>query len=424
MSRNTYAEIAQKIDDLFASRESRTYIIKNATRVDARGIAHNAWIVVVDGVIQQTGFRDTDLTSFISSSGLENKVGSTKSVSVIDANGDFLAPGYIDLHSHGAWESSFDDGVDGIRIARAYHLIHGTTRQVLSLITNPLNVMRENLRVVKNIMDNRPDVLGSHLEGPFLALSRKGAHDPKCLVDPTPERVEALLEAADGSLRQITLAPEREHGIEAIRRFAEAGVIPALGHCDADYDLARAAFNNGSTLMTHVFNAMNGIHHRNPGPIPAALEDSRVTIELINDGFHVENPVLRMIWNSGKHRIALVTDSMAATGCADGSYKLGALDVTVKDGHARLVSNGAIAGSTLILEVSVMRAVKELGFGLPEAIEAATLVPAHALGIDKPNDITGAPLGMIERGYAADMLLLNSGDLTVKHVWCDGYKIS
>ena len=100
MSRNTYAEVAQKIDDLFASRESRTYIIKNATRVDARGIAHNAWIVVVDGVIQQTGFRDTDLTSFISSSGLENKVGSTKSVSVIDANGDFLAPGYIDLHSH------------------------------------------------------------------------------------------------------------------------------------------------------------------------------------------------------------------------------------------------------------------------------------------------------------------------------------
>lgn len=105
----------------------------------------------------------------------------------------------------------------------------------------------------------------SHLEGPFLALSRKGAHDPNCLVDPTPERVEALLEAADGTLRQITLAPEREHGMEAIKRFVEAGVIPAVGHCDADYKTARAAFNAGSTLMTHMFNAMNGIHHRKPG---------------------------------------------------------------------------------------------------------------------------------------------------------------
>lgn len=424
MSKNTYAEAAQKIDDLFASRENRTYIIKNATRVDARGIVPNAWIVVVDGVIQQTGFRDTDLTSFISSIGLESKVSSTKSISVIDANRDFLTPGYIDVHAHGAWEHSFDDGIDGIRVARAYHLLHGTTRQVLSLITNPLDVMQENLRNVKQIMSNRPDILGSHLEGPFLALSRKGAHDPKCLVDPTPERVEGLLEAADGSLRQITLAPERQHGIEAIKRFVAAGVIPAVGHCDADYDLARDAFNNGATLMTHVFNAMNGIHHREPGPIPAALEDSRVTIELINDGFHVDNPVLRMIIGAARHRIAFVTDAMAATGCADGAYKLGALDVTVKDGHARLVSNGAIAGSTLILEVAVMRAVRELGVGLPEAIEAATLTPAKAFGFDKLNAVTGNPLGLVEKGYCADVLLLDAGDLAVKHVWCDGRAIS
>ena len=424
MSKNTYAEAAQKIDDLFASRENPTYIIKNATRVDARGIVPNAWIVVVDGVIQQTGFRDTDLTSFISSSGLESKVSSTKSISVIDANRDFLTPGYIDVHAHGAWEHSFDDGIDGIRVARAYHLLHGTTRQVLSLITNPLDVMQENLRNVKQTMSNRPDILGSHLEGPFLALSRKGAHDPKCLVDPTPERVEGLLEAADGSLRQITLAPERQHGIEAIKRFVAAGVIPAVGHCDADYDLAREAFNNGATLMTHVFNAMNGIHHREPGPIPAALEDSRVTIELINDGFHVDNPVLRMIIGAARHRIAFVTDAMAATGCADGAYKLGALDVTVKDGHARLVSNGAIAGSTLILEVAVMRAVRELGVGLPEAIEAATLTPAKAFGFDKSNAVTGNPLGLVEKGYCADVLLLDAGDLAVKHVWCAGRAIS
>lgn len=383
MSKDVYLDAVKKIDDSLKSNEERNFVVRNVNVVDARGIVPNSWILVSDGVILETGILDEDLALAISTRGL-----SASDLSVVDGRGCFATPGYIDLHAHGAWEHSFDDGAEGIAIARAYHMLHGTTRQVLSLITNPLDVMQENLRTVKRVMQTRPDVLGSHLEGPFLALSRKGAHDPNCLVDPTPERVEALLEAADGTLRQITLAPEREHGMEAIKRFVEAGVIPAVGHCDADYKTARAAFNAGSTLMTHMFNAMNGIHHRKPGPIPAALEDSRVTIELINDGFHVENPVLRMAFDAAPNRIAFVTDAMAATGCADGAYKLGALDVTVTDGHARLVSNGAIAGSTLILEVAVERAVKELGIGLSAAIAAATLIPARALGVDKPNAIT------------------------------------
>ncbi|MFU0534827.1 N-acetylglucosamine-6-phosphate deacetylase [Bifidobacteriaceae bacterium NR026] len=419
MSKNAYLDAVNKIDDSLKSSEGRNFVVRNVSVVDARGIVPNAWILVKDGVILETGILDEDLALAINACGLR-----ASDLSVVDGRGCFAAPGYIDLHAHGAWEHSFDDGAEGIAIARAYHMLHGTTRQVLSLITNPLDVMQENLRTVKRVMQTRPDVLGSHLEGPFLALSRKGAHDPNCLVDPTPERVEALLEAADGTLRQITLAPEREHGMEAIKRFVEAGVIPAVGHCDADYQTARAAFNSGSTLMTHMFNAMNGIHHRKPGPIPAALEDSRVTIELINDGFHVENPVLRMAFKAAAGRIAFVTDAMAATGCADGAYKLGALDVTVTGGHARLVSNGAIAGSTLILEVAIKRAVKELGIGLPEAIAAATLVPARVLGVDKPNAITSAPLGLVEKGYAADLLLLNPGTLAVEHVWCDGHKIS
>ena len=419
MSKNAYLDAVNKIDDSLKSNEGRSFVVRNVSVVDARGIVPNAWILVKDGVILETGILDEDLALAINACSLR-----ASDLNVVDGGGYFAAPGYIDLHAHGAWEHSFDDGAEGIAIARAYHMLHGTTRQVLSLITNPLDVMQENLRTVKRVMQTRPDVLGSHLEGPFLALSRKGAHDPNCLVDPTPERVEALLEAADGTLRQITIAPEREHGMEAIKRFVDAGVIPAVGHCDADYQTARTAFNSGSTLMTHMFNAMNGIHHRKPGPIPAALEDSRVTIELINDGFHVENPILQMAFNAAPNRIAFVTDAMAATGCADGSYKLGALDVQVTDGHARLVSNGAIAGSTLTLDVAIKRAVKELGIGLPAAIAAATLVPARALGVDKQNGITNAPLGLVEKGYAADLLLLNSGTLAVEHVWLEGHKIS
>ena len=164
---------------------------------------------------------------------------------------------------------------------------------------------------------------------------------------------------------------------------------------------------------------MNGSHHREPGPIPAAVEDPRVTIELINDGFHVQNPMVRLGFGFAPHRTAFVTDAMAATDCPDGHYLLGALDVDVIDGHARLVSNGAIAGSTLTLEKAVQRAVLELGFTPADAVEAATLTPAKAFGFDRANPVTKQPLGLLAPGYAADVLLLDPATWSVTHVWCD-----
>ncbi|KAA8821389.1 N-acetylglucosamine-6-phosphate deacetylase [Bifidobacterium vespertilionis] len=399
------------------------FAIRNARRIDARGIREHTWVVASpSGVIAATGTSDADFESAARSADID-PTAVDGDVRAIDAAGRLLTPGFVDIHSHGAWESSFDDGPEGIAVARAGHVIHGTTRQVLSLITNPIDVIRENLGYVRAAMDRRPDVLGAHLEGPFLALARKGAHDPICLKDPVPELVDALLEAADGCIRQITIAPELPHGLDAIRRFAAAGVVPAVGHCDADYDQARAGFDAGAGILTHMFNAMNGLHHREPGPIPAAVEDPRVTIELINDGFHVQNPMVRLGFGLAPHRIAFVTDSMAATGCPDGAYKLGALDVNVVDGHARLVSNGAIAGSTLLLEVAVRRAVLELGIDPSAAVEAATLTPARAFGFDRPNPVTGAPIGLVAPGYAADLLLLDSSDWSVESVWCAGRRV-
>lgn len=400
--------IARSITEALAA-PARPFAIRNARLIDARGVYEHAWIVVRDGVIEATGTTDEGFTAAID--GIDD---------IIDANGHTLTPGYVDIHAHGGWGTSFDDGPDGIATARACHMVHGTTRQVLSLITNPLDVMERNLRTVREQMDVRPDILGSHLEGPFLALARKGAHDPNCLIDPVPEVVERLLTAADGSLRQITIAPELPHGMEAIRMFAAADVAPAIGHCDADYATACEAIDAGATIMTHMFNAMNGIHHREPGPIPAVVADPRVTPELINDGFHVQDPVVRLAWGFAPHRIAFVTDAMAATDCPDGHYLLGTLDVNVKDGHARLVSNGAIAGSTLLLEGAVSRAILELGLAPNEAVEAATLTPARALGLDHANSITGTPLGLLAAGYAADLLLTNPVTWQVEHVWCAG----
>ena len=407
----TRVQVAQAIAQSF-NEQPRPWAIRDARRVDARGVLEHCWIVADGDTIVATGTSDDELERAIEYYGVGERL--------TDAYGMIMTPGYVDIHAHGSWGKSFDDGAEGIMIARAGHMVHGTTRQVLSLITNPINTMCENLRNVHEAMAQRPDVLGSHLEGPFLALSRKGAHDPQCLRDPTPDLVNALLEAADGSLRQITIAPELPHGLDAIHRFSEAGVAPAVGHCDADYATAQRAFDAGATLMTHMFNAMNGLAHRAPGPIPAAVEDPRVSIELINDGFHVQNPMVELSFGFAPGRIAFVTDAMAATDCPDGNYQLGALDVVVENGHARLVSNGTIAGSTLVLERAVQRAIQVLGISETAAVAAATLVPAKALGLDKPNAITNQPLGLIAPGYAADVLLLDPAQWQVEHVWCAG----
>ena len=287
-------------------REPRPFAIRNARIVDARGVQEQGWVVTDGETIAATGTSSDELESACARFGVDES-------GVIDAKGRNLTPGYLDIHAHGGWGVAFDDGAEAISIARACHMTHGTTRQILSLITNPLDVMARNIRVVREAMDTRPDILGSHLEGPFLALARKGAHNPDCLCDPVQESVRTLLNAADGSMRQITIAPERAHGVEAIRMLRASGVVPAIGHCDADYAMACKAINAGAGLMTHMFNAMNGLHHREPGPIPAVVEDRRVTIELIADGFHVQDPMLRLAFELAPHRIALVTDAMAAS---------------------------------------------------------------------------------------------------------------
>ena len=269
--------------------------IRDARKVDARGEQSGYWVVSnASGAIVASGVGDEAFEQYCGTVGIDP----ADRNAVVDAEGRILTPGYVDIHSHGAWEKSFDDGPDGIDVARAGHAVHGTTRQVLSLITNPVDVICGNIRNVRAKMEaGRPDILGCHLEGPFLALARKGAHDPECLKDPVPEIVDEMLEASGavngklGCIRQITIAPELPHGISAIRQFRVAGVVPAVGHCDADYETAKAGFDAGAGIMTHMFNAMNGLHHREPGPIPAAVEDPRVTIELINDGFHVQNPM-------------------------------------------------------------------------------------------------------------------------------------
>ncbi|WP_127794138.1 N-acetylglucosamine-6-phosphate deacetylase [Agromyces sp. LHK192] len=333
---------------------------------------------------------------------------------VVDAAGRWLTPGFIDIHCHGAGGAAVEDGEAGIERLLEVHTAHGTTRLVCSMVSGPIDRLVGTLAAVAAVAARDPRVLGSHLEGPFLDERFRGAHDPAALRTADPDAVARLLDAAAGSLRQVTIAPEHDGAIDAIRQFSDAGVAVAVGHTSADYETVLAAFGAGASILTHAFNAMHGIHHRAPGPVVAAMHADHVTLEIVNDGVHVHPDVVRLAFRGAPGRVAMITDAMAAAGHADGDYVLGSLDVVVLDGVARLRETGSIAGSTLTLDEALRRAVVDSGIPLAEAVDALTVTPAAAIG-------RAGDLGRLDRGYAADAVLL-SDDLAVEGVWAAGVR--
>ncbi|QHF20231.1 amidohydrolase family protein [Rathayibacter sp. VKM Ac-2762] len=373
-------------------------IIHSARKVDAAGTVEDHWLLARDGAITATG----------TGTGWQAQA---EGAELHDARGLTAVPGFIDLHVHGGGGHGFDGGAEAIRAGLALHRSHGTTRSLVTLVSAPLEQLESSLDAVSALAAADPLVLGAHLEGPFLAPSRGGAHDPAALVHPSSGAVGRLLDAARGRLAQITLAPELPGALAAVERLAGAGTVVAVGHTEADADQARAAFDHGARLVTHAFNAMPGIGHRSPGPIPVALGDERVALELILDGRHVDVEVVRLAFAAAPGRIALVTDAMAAAGAGDGAHRLGPLDVEVLGGVARLAGTAVLAGSTLTQEEALRRAVGPGRLGLEASVAALTAVPARVLG--------RGDLGLLAPGYRADVVLLDAS-LRVQRVWAEG----
>jgi N-acetylglucosamine-6-phosphate deacetylase len=382
---------------------NRRTLIHSARLVTSGRVVDNGWVLFdgdrVAAVGDGDGIPDTD----------------SDSDTVIDAAGRWLTPGFIDIHGHGGGGTAFDSDADGIRTALALHHSHGTTRSVLSLVTASLPDLERQLGVIADAAGADPLILGSHLEGPFLDDAHRGAHDQALLRSADRASIDRLLAAANGTLVQVTLAPELPGGMDALRQLVDASVTVAVGHCAADYDLARAAFDAGASILTHAFNAMPGIHHRAPGPVVAAMDSLGVTLELINDGVHVHPSVVRLAFEGAAGRIALITDAMAATGSANGQYLLGTLRVTVTDGVARLLGGGSIAGSTLTLDTALRLAVTSVGLPIEVAVQALTETPARAVGRERD-------LGQLAPGFAADAVLLDA-DFSVQGVWGAGVRL-
>ena len=324
-----------------------------------------------------------------------------------DLSGSTVVPGYVDSHVHGGGGASFDAGgaEDAATVARA-HLGHGTTTMTASLVTASAASLSRSMRELAALVEDGT-LAGIHLEGPWLSPRRAGAHAVELLTEPTARGVESLVEAAAGHLRMVTLAPELPGGVDAIRRLSGAGVVAAIGHTDATYDQARAALDAGASVGTHLFNAMRGIHHREPGPVAALLEHPDAFVELIADGVHLHPAVLRLAATRKPHLAVLITDAMAAACVGDGDYELGRLAVRVRDGVARLASDGAIAGSTLTMAAAVRFAVLRAGLPIQDAIRAATATPAAMLGLERS--------GSLQPGASADLVVLDA-DLEVHRV--------
>ena len=353
----------------------------------AHGVLDDAVLVVADGEIIGIESADSHPPTFQPDEEIDG----------------WVVPGFVDTHGHGGGGATYaTTDPDEALAARRFHREHGTTTAIASLVTAELDVLAAQIATLKPLVD-AGEFAGIHLEGPFLSAERKGAHDQALLRDPDPATIRGLVEQSRGTVSMVTLAPELAGGLASIEALADAGVVAAIGHTDADDATAAAALDAGATVVTHLFNAMPPIHHREPGPIPRLLADDRCEIELIADGFHLHPQVIELaVAAAGVDRVALVTDAMAAAGMPDGDFVLGALRVAVRDGQARLVASdgtlGSIAGSTLTMAAAFERMVS-WGYSIEQVAAMAATTPARWHGLDT--------VGELAPGCRADLCVVD-----------------
>lgn len=326
-----------------------------------------------------------------------------------------VVPGFVDTHVHGGGGANFSTASAAeTATAVAYHRRYGTTTLVASLVTaDPAELLRQVGELADDVRNGV--IAGIHIEGPWISTKRCGAHQPSLMRDPDAAEIDRVLAAGGGAIRMVTLAPERDGALPAIGRIVDAGAVAAVGHTEATYEQTLAAIAAGATVGTHLFNAMRPIDRREPGPVVALLEDSRVTVELITDGVHVDPAIYRHVTRSaGPDRVSLITDAMAATGMADGVYHLGPITVDVVAGVARVAGTDTIAGSTATMDHQLRFAVDHSGLPRDEAlmvaVRQASINPARALGL---------PSAGLAPGASADLVVLDSA-LTVTGVLHQG----
>jgi len=364
----------------------------------------NPILVVEDGVISEVYSRATREVPGDSS--------------LIDFGDAALSPGFVDIHIHGG------AGLDLMRASLSefprlgkFLATHGVTGYFATTVAAPLDVTCSALERLADAIEaaratpddsaqGRP--LGIHLEGPFLSHKRRGVHPPEFLVAPTVAVFERLWQAARGHVRMLTIAPEVPEAMEVIAEAARRNVCVSIGHSDAEMPVAQDAVKAGARHATHTFNAMRPLDHREPGIIGEVLSNDQLSADIIVDGIHVDPAVVKVFLRAkGRERAVLITDAISATGMPDGRYQLGPIEVDVKDG--KCTSNGSLAGSVLTMDRAVRNITRFSEWTLRDAVQAATLNPARAVGL-------AAHHGILAKGVSADFTVLNSAGEVLKTI--------
>ena len=350
---------------------------------------------------------------------------------LIDGEGQYLAPGFIDIHNHGRLGCDFMDGKESsIKTIAKNQAEHGVTGFLAGTSSIPWEKSLDSLRFLagyykaeaEKFNSDEPNSVegaqcfGVYSEGSFFSMEKRGAHNPKYLRSTlTKDDLDALFAAGGSSLKVIALSPELPGADEWIRFIRSKGIVIAAAHTNATYEEARAGINLGITLATHTFNGMRSLSHQEPGILGAVLNNDRVTCELIADGIHVAPSVLSLIYKvKGPDKIILISDSVIVGGIPDGRYEKEGFIVIVKDGIVRL-EDGRLAGSSLSLDKAVKNMVNLAGINLCHAVRAASLNPARILGLDHKK-------GSIEPGKDADLVIFNE-NVGIKRVFIGGYQI-
>lgn len=370
-------------------------IIKNA-KVYIDGCFRGA-DVAFDGHIREIG---TDLTG----------------PDVIDAKGLFLIPGLIDIHTHGAVNYDAADGsTEGLHRMSKYYAAHGVTSWCPTMMSLDEPALAKAMRTIRDLTppEDGAHIAGINLEGPFLSKERCGAQNPDHLHAPDIDMFYRLYEESGEMIRLVTVAPEEPGALDFIREISKICTV-SIGHTNADYALATSAFKEGASHVTHLFNAMLPLGHRDPGVVGAAF-DSGATAELITDGFHIDPAVIRIAHKTFGKRLVLISDSLRCAGMPDGDYDLSGKPITLRSGKATLAGTDTLAGSSIDLMEGLRRAVS-FGVPLEDAVYAATKAPAKVIG--KEDEI-----GSIKPGCSADMVLLDK-DLKIRNITVKGQVLS
>jgi N-acetylglucosamine-6-phosphate deacetylase len=340
-------------------------------------------------------------------------------VSVSDLGEGVIVPGYVDLHIHGgAGYDVMDNDAEALPAVERLLARNGVTSYFPTTVTAPIDATLRALDRLADSIERREPVnepphselpsnkegwgrarpLGIHLEGPFISHARRGVHPPEDLLAPTLNRFEQFWQAARGRIRMMTIAPELDGALEVITEATRRGVCVSLGHSDAAFDEAERGIAAGARHATHTFNAMRPLDHRSPGILGTVLTDHRVSVDIIADGIHLDRAIVKLVAEAKRRdQLVLITDAISATGMPEGRYRLGSLNVDVRDGKCTV--EGKLAGSVLTMERAVRNLVRFAEWGLPHAVAAASQNPAQVARI--------ADKGVLAAGADADFLVLS-----------------